>query len=131
MAVDDIFIDVSGCVSTNDSTNASKMLISGIAVSQQNKGKTLANTRTLDYNRKVNQGKDESKLPDLIYSNSIVMSSKLLTWGEVSEWIGASPSTIRRMVKSRKFPSPYTFGKRCVRFNAWEVQCWMDALTNN
>ena len=107
------------------------MLISGIAVCQHNRVRDLANTGTFDYNAKVNQGNGRSKLPDSVYFNLIVMSSKLLTWGEVSELIGASPSTIRRMVKAKSFPSPYTFGKRCVRFNAWEVQSWMDGLVNN
>lgn len=107
------------------------MLISDIAVNQQHKVKPLAKTGTYVYNRKVNQGKSKSKLPDSIYSDFTIMSSKLLTWSEVSDWIGASQSTIRRMVKSNGFPSPYTFGKRCVRFNAWEVQCWMDDLAKN
>jgi len=131
MAVDDIYIDVSGCVSTNVSTNTPKMLISAIAVSQQQEVRTLVKSRTSVYNVKVNRGKEKSKLPDSVYSCLIIMSSKLLTWGEVSEWIGTSQSTIRRLVKDNRFPAPYTFGKRCVRFNAWEVQCWMDDLTNN
>ena len=107
------------------------MSFSATAVHQHCKVKPLANTGVSVYNVKVNQGKNSSKSPDSIYSHLIIMSSKLLTWGEVSEWIGASQSTIRRMVKSNGFPAPYTFGKKCVRFNAWEVQCWMDDLRNN
>ena len=107
------------------------MSFSSTAVCQQCKVKLLANTRTFVYNRKVIGGWERSKLPDSVYSFLIIMASKLLTWGEVSDWIGASQSTIRRMVKSNGFPAPYTFGKRCVRFNAWEVQCWMDGLAKN
>ena len=107
------------------------MSFSPLAVCQQQGSKPLAISGTFVYNVKVNRGKEESKLPDSVYSCLIIMSSKLLTWGEVSEWIGTSQSTIRRLVKDNRFPAPYTFGKRCVRFNAWEVQCWMDDLTNN
>ena len=76
MAVDDIYIDVSGCVSTNDSTNAPKMLISDIAVNQQHKVKPLVKTGTFVYNVKVIGGQERSKLPDLVYSYHIIMKPK-------------------------------------------------------
>ena len=75
MAVDDIYIDVSRCVSTNDSTNAPKMSFSSTAVCQQCKVKPLANAGTFVYNVKVIGGREKSKLPDSVYSFLIIMKS--------------------------------------------------------
>ena len=41
---------------------------------QDKRGKTLANTGTLDYNVKVNQGKEGSNSPDCIYQPTFIMA---------------------------------------------------------
>ena len=99
---------------------------------QEKRGKPLASTGTLDYNIKVNQGRErDSSFPfayiKLLYFR-IVTEYKLLTLREVEEITGVSKSKIYRDKRAGLFPKPLRLGKNCVRWRTDDIVDWISCL---
>ena len=128
---DDIYVDVSRCVSANISTNAPKMLISEPTDCHLDIGTSIDIAGTFVYNEKVNRAKAISQFPDSLYSCPLFTMNyekKLLKEKEVCELRGFSKSTLWRLVGRGDFPNPIRFGSRMTRWNSYDVHMWIDKV---
>ena len=55
------------------------------------------------------------------------MDYRLLTRGEVEEWLSVSRNTLDRMITERRIPPPVRIGPRSLRWASDDLEAWVQS----
>ena len=59
------------------------------------------------------------------------MNNKLLRMPSVLEMTGMSESTLRRNIKSNRFPKSFKISQKCIAWKLSDVEAWIKSCSSN